>query len=433
MEQAQQQKVPRVVIVGGGFAGINLAKGLKKAPVEILMLDRHNYHTFQPLLYQVATGGLEAETIAFPLRRMFQRQRNFTFRLAEVKGVHPDRNVLDTSVGEIAYDYLVLATGATTNFFGNGQLAHFTMDMKTVPQAINLRSMILQSLETALTVKDPELKTAYMSFVIVGGGPTGVELAGALAEFRNYVLERDYPSLSKREMTVHMIESKPRVLGVMSEEASEKAKGYLEHLGVTIQNGVRVNAYDGETLQINNGEVLKTKNVLWAAGVEGDVPEGLPAEVIQKGKRISTDDINRVKGFANIFAIGDVSLVSAPDLPYGHPGVAQVAIQQGRHLAKNLTAILEGRDTTPFVYHDKGSLATIGRNKAVADLPKLKFAGFFAWLIWSVVHLASLIGFKNRLFVFMTWVARYFSYNTSTRLIIRPFNRELMTEDPSAR
>jgi NADH dehydrogenase len=425
--------VPKVVIVGGGFAGIHLAQKLKHAPVQVLMLDRHNYHTFQPLLYQVATGGLEAETIAFPIRRMFQGQKNFTFHIAEVLKIRPQDNTVETSIGDITYDYLVLATGATTNFFGNPQLQHFTMDMKTVPQALNLRSMILQSLEAAATEQNPEQKEAFMRFVIVGGGPTGVELAGALAEFKRYVLEKDYPVLSKKDMSIYLIESKPRVLGVMSEEASEKAKGYLEDMGVTIYNGVRVNAYDGNTLQINNGQTLKTKNVLWAAGVLGEIPQGIPPESLQKGNRILTDDRNLVKGFTNIFAIGDVANVVAPDLPYGHPGVAQVAIQQGKHLAKNLKAIIAGKETTPFVYHDKGSLATIGRNKAVADLGKIKFQGFFAWLIWSVVHLLSLIGFKNRLFVFMTWIGRYFSYNTSSRLIIRPFNRDLMTEDPAAK
>jgi NADH:ubiquinone reductase (H+-translocating) len=428
----RQRYKSKIVIVGGGFAGINLAKNLKNAPVEVLMLDRHNYHTFQPLLYQVATGALEVETIAFPLRRMFQRQKNFTFLLAEVIRIQTEKNALETSIGEISYDYLVLATGATTNFFGNKQLEHFTMDMKTVPQALNLRSMILQNLEKALIEKDPEIKDDWMRFVIVGGGPTGVELAGALAELKNHIIEKDYPGLDKNLMSVHLIESKPRVLGIMSEEASAKAKRYLENMGVKIFNGVRVDAYDGETLQINNGQSFKTKNVLWAAGVLGEVPEGIPESSLQKTHRIETDEINRVKDFDNIFAIGDVAFVVAPDLPYGHPGVAQVAIQQGRHLAKNLIAIINRQATTPFRYNDKGSMATIGRNKAVADLGKLKLQGFIAWLMWSVVHLFSLIGFKNRLFVFLTWIGKYFSYNSSTRLIIRPFNRELMTEDTTS-
>jgi NADH dehydrogenase len=433
MDKHQKKSNPKIVIVGGGFAGINLAKKLKDAPADILMLDRHNYHTFQPLLYQVATGALEVEAIAFPLRRMFQRQKNFTFLLAEVKKINPENNTLETSIGELNYDYLVLATGAATNFFGNKQLEHFSMDMKTVPQALNLRSMILQNLERALIEKDQEVKDDWMRFVIVGGGPTGVELAGALAEFKNHILEKDYPTLDKSLMSVYLIESKPRVLGVMSEDASAGAKRYLESMGVKIYNGVRVSSYDGEILQINNGQTLKTKNVLWAAGVLGDTLEGIPEDCLQKSRRIETNEINRIKGFTNIFAIGDVAAITTQDMPDGHPGVAQVAIQQGKHLAKNLKAMINGQLTTPFRYNDKGSLATIGRNKAVADLGKLKIQGFFAWIIWSVVHLFSLIGFKNRIFVFMTWIGKYFSYNTSTRLIIRPFNRDLMTEDTSAK
>jgi NADH:ubiquinone reductase (H+-translocating) len=433
MSRPQKQTYPRVVIIGGGFAGINLAKKLKDAPVDIFMFDRHNYHTFQPLLYQVATGALEVETIAFPIRRIFQKQENFTFRIAEVLKIIPENNTIETSIGQFSYDFLVIATGATTNFFGNKQLEHYTMDMKTVPQALNLRSMILQNLEKALLATDPDEKDDWMRFVIVGGGPTGVELAGALAEFKNHILEKDYPTLDKNLMSVYLVESKPRVLGVMSEEASAKAKKYLEDMGVIIYNGVRVNAYDGETLEINNGQILKTKNVLWAAGVIGDVPEGIPKECLVNNKRIATDDINRVKGFQNIFAIGDIANVTAPDLPYGHPGVAQVAIQQGKHLAYNLEAIIKGLPAKPFTYNDKGSLATIGRNKAVADLGKIKLQGFFAWIIWSVVHLFSLLGFKNRTFVFMTWIGKYFTYNSSTRLIIRPFSRQSMTEDTSAK
>lgn len=433
MTKENNKSNPKIIIVGGGFAGINLAKKLKNAPVEVLMLDRHNYHTFQPLLYQVATGALEVETIAFPIRRIFQKQKNFTFLIAEVTKVIPEQNIIETSIGAFSFDYLVLATGATTNFFGNQQLEHFTMDMKTVPQALNLRSMILQNLEKALIATDLEEKDDWMRFVIVGGGPTGVELAGALAEFKNHILEKDYPSLDKNLMSVYLIESKPRVLGVMSEEASAKAKKYLENMGVILYNGVRVNAFDGETLEINNGETLKTRNVLWAAGVLGDIPEGIPKDVWQKSKRIGTDEINRVKGFQNIFAIGDVSYVLSPDLPYGYPGVAQVAIQQGKHLAKNLVSIIQGKPTTPFKYNDKGSMATIGRNKAVADLGKIKIQGFIAWIMWSVVHLFSLIGFKNRAFVFITWIGKYVSYNSSTRLIIRPFSRKSMTEDTSAK
>jgi NADH:ubiquinone reductase (H+-translocating) len=423
----------RVVIVGGGFAGLELAKHLKDEDVEVVLVDRHNYHTFQPLLYQVATGALEAETIAFPIRRTFQHHKNLNFRLADVLKINPEKNSIDTSIGEIPYDYLVLATGATTNFFGDKTLEHFTMGMKSIPEALNLRSMILQSLETAVTEKDPVEKEELMTFVIVGGGPTGTELAGALAEFRNHILTNDYPTLSPKDMRVFIVESKPRVLGVLSEEASAKAKKYLEDLGVVIYNGVRVKSFDGETLTINNGDIIKTRNVIWAAGVAGDFPEGISEDKVVSGHRIQTDAFNRVKGYENIFAVGDVAAVITEETPNGHPGVAQVAIQQGKNLAHNLLAIIQGRETRPFKYHDKGSLATIGRNKAVADLGKVKIQGFIAWLIWCFVHLFSLIGTRNKISVFLGWVGRYFSYNGSTRIIVRPFSRELMTEDTAAK
>jgi NADH:ubiquinone reductase (H+-translocating) len=423
----------RVVIVGGGFAGLELAKHLKDEEVEVILIDRHNYHTFQPLLYQVATGALEAETIAFPIRRMFQHHKNLNFRLADVLKINPEKNSIDTSIGEIPYNYLVLATGATTNFFGDKTLEHFTMGMKSVPEALNLRSMILQSLETAVTEKDAVEKEELMTFVIVGGGPTGTELAGALAEFRNHILTDDYPTLNPKDMRVFIVESKPRVLGVLSEEASAKAKKYLEDLEVVIYNGVRVKTFDGESLVINNGDIIKTRNVIWAAGVTGDFPEGIGEDKVVSGHRIQTDEFNKVKGYENIFAIGDVAAVITPETPNGHPGVAQAAIQQGKSLAHNLLAIIQGRETRPFKYHDKGSLATIGRNKAVADLGKVKIQGFIAWLIWCFVHLFSLIGTRNKISVFLGWIGRYFSYNGSTRIIVRPFSRELMTEDTAAK
>ena len=426
-------KRPVIVIVGGGFGGLNLAKKLNGAPVDILMFDRHNYHTFQPLLYQVATGAIEVETIAFPIRRIFQGQKNFSFLIAEVLKVNPEANTVDTTLGSYTYDYLVLATGAATNFFGNKQLEHFTMDMKTVPQALNLRTMILQNFENALTETDPEKKKALLTFVIVGGGPTGVELAGSLAEMKNHILPKDYPRLDSSQMEIYLVESKPRVLGVMSEEASAKAKEFLEEMGVKISNGVRLNSYDGETVEINDGRKFRSKNVLWGAGVLGDVPDGIAKEHIVPGNKIETDDFNRVKGYQNIFAVGDVSATISTEYPNGYPGVAQVAIQQGKHLAKTLKALASGEQPVPFRYNDKGSLATIGRNRAVADLGKIKTQGFIAWIIWSVVHLFALIGFKNRMLVFMNWIDKYFSYNTSSRLIIRPFNEELMTEDTAAR
>lgn len=424
---------PKIVIVGGGFGGLELAKELKGKPVDALMIDRHNYHTFQPLLYQVATGALEAETIAFPLRRVFQGQENFSFGLANVHKINAEKNTIDTSIGEISYDYLVLATGAESNFFGNKELEHFAMGMKSVPEALNLRSMILQSFECALSEKDAGEKEELMTFVVVGGGPTGTELAGALAEFKNHILKKDYPTLDNCEMRVFVIESKPIVLGVMSDNAAKKAKEYLEEMGVILYNGVRVQSFDGELLTINDGRTIRTRNVIWAAGVVGQFPEGIRKEMVVKGNRIQTDDINQVKGYSNIFAIGDVAAVITAATPDGHPGVAQVAIQQGKHLAKNLLAIINGKDTEPFKYHDKGSMATIGRNKAVADIGKAHLSGFIAWFLWCFVHVFSLVGFQNRLTVFINWLGRYFSYNGPARIIVRPFSRESMTEDTQAK
>ena len=429
----KNQDKPRVVIIGGGFGGIELARNLKNAPVQVLLLDRHNYHTFQPLLYQVATGALEAETIAFPIRKIFQKQKNFMFLLAELLKINPEKDTIETSVGEIAFDYLVIATGAATNFFGNKQLEHFTMGMKSVPEALNLRSMIFESLESANIEKDAGEKEELMTFVIVGGGPTGVELAGALAEMKRHILEKDFPGLDDECMRVFIIESKPRLLGVMSEEASVKAKEFLEEMGVKIMNGVRVSSFDGELLTINNGETIRTRNVLWAAGVRGEVPQGIAPERILKGNQIETDEINRVKGYSNIFSIGDVASIITPETPEGHPGVAQVAIQQGKQLAENLVAIINNKPTAPFKYNDKGSMATIGTNKAVADIGKVKLQGFIAWILWCFVHVWSLVGFTNRIFVLISWMGKYFSRNTSTRIILRPFSRELMTEDPKAK
>lgn len=426
-------KKPRVVIVGSGFAGLELAKKLRDKPVDVLMLDRHNYHTFQPLLYQVATGALEAETIAFPVRRIFQGQENFSFGLANVSKINAEKNSLDTSIGEISYDYLVIATGAETNFFGNEQLEHFCMGMKSVPEALNLRSMILQSFECALTEKDPGEKEELMTFVVVGGGPTGTELAGALAEFKNHILKKDYPQLDNCEMRVFLVESKPVVLGVMSDSSAAKAQEYLEKMGVILYNGVRVKSFDGELLEINDGRKIRTRNVLWAAGVVGQFPKGIKEENVVKGNRIQTDEINRVKGYDNIFAIGDVAAIITPENPDGHPGVAQVALQQGKQLAKNLLAIISGKQPEPFKYNDKGSMATIGRNKAVADIGKAHFNGIIAWVLWCFVHIFSLVGLQNRIVVFINWVGRYFSYNGPARVIVRPFSRESMTEDTLAR
>ncbi|QKJ30551.1 NAD(P)/FAD-dependent oxidoreductase [Mucilaginibacter mali] len=429
METSAQTKFPLVVIVGAGFGGLEVAKGLADKPVEVLMLDKHNYHVFQPLLYQVATGSLEAESIAFSIRKNFGSQKNFRFRIAEVMGIDAKTNTLDTTIGDIKYDYLVIATGSTTNFFGNKDIEHYAMPMKSIPEALNLRYLILQNLEEAVLQKTKEDREPYLNFVLVGAGPTGVELAGALAELRNHVLAKDYPELNKEHMNVYLVDFLPKVLGPMSDEASKGAKEFLVKMGVEVMLNTKVESYDGTTIKFEDGKTIRTRNVIWSAGVMGVIPKGITDEHIVRGNRIKTDAINRLEGFENIFAIGDVAAVITEDTPKGHPGVAQVAIQQGQQVAKNLVAIIKGEPTKPFKYFDKGSLATIGRNKAVADLGKIKFQGFFAWLIWMFVHLVSLLGFRNKIIVFINWIGSYINYNGGTRLIIRRFVRDDVPED----
>lgn len=429
MDSKDKAKFPKVVIVGGGFGGLEVADKLADKPVEILMIDKHNYHTFQPLLYQVATGSLEAESIAFSLRKNFSGQKNFRFRIAEITKVNPEKNTIDTTTGEIAYDYLVIATGSTTNFFGNKDVEHFAMPMKSIPEALNLRYLILQNLEEAILQKTKDDREPYLSFVLVGAGPTGVELAGALAELRNHILTKDYPELKKEDMKVYLVDFLPKVLGPMSDEASKGAYKFLKEMGVEVMLNVKVEGYDGSEIRFEGGKTIPTKNVIWSAGVMGVIPDGIPKDIIVRGNRIKTDNVCRIEGIGNIFAIGDVAAMITDETPKGHPGVAQVAIQQGVHVAKTIIHLINGETTEPFKYNDKGSLATIGRNKAVADLGKFKFQGFFAWLIWMFVHLVSLLGFRNKIIVFINWVGSYFTYNGGARLIIRRFIKEAVPQN----
>jgi NADH dehydrogenase len=431
--QTQNTTIPRVLIIGGGFGGIQLAKSLRKAPVKVMMLDKHNYHTFQPLLYQVAMGAIPADSIGFPLRRIFTKQDNFRFFLADVQKINPESKTVSTDIGDIQYDYLVIATGSNTNFFGNKEIEHYAMPMKNIPEALNLRSLILQNLEKALVTKTYDEREALMTFVVVGGGPTGVELSGALAEMRQLILVKDYHGLKKQHMRVYLVEGKDRLLGAMSTQASTYAKEALTKGEVTIYNGVHVQSYDGYELRIDDGTVINTRNVFWAAGVRGEVPAGIPKEVVTKGTRIQTNNISKVDGYEDIFAIGDVAAMVTPEYPNGLPGVAPAAIQQGEHLAKNIIHILKGEPTVPFKYIDKGTLATIGRNKAVADLGPLHFKGFIAWLLWGFVHILSLAGFSNKTNVFLTWFLNYFNKNSDNRLVVRYFNTETMMTEPVAK
>lgn len=418
--------LPRVIIIGGGFAGINLAQALKNAPVQVVMFDKHNYHTFQPLLYQVATGGLEPDSIAFPLRKMFKRQQNFTFRMAEVNGVDVSNKRIITSIGEIKYDYLVVATGSRTNFFGLEGLQEMSHGMKNIPEALDLRSLILQNFEQAVLTANLDERNALMNFVVVGAGPTGLETSGALAELKQHILPKDYPELDLRRMQIHLIEAGDRVLPGMSAESSENAQKALEKMGVHIWLNSRVETYDGTHVHLAGGRTLDAMTVIWSAGVIGNALPGLE-DAVGRGGRIEVDQFNRVKGQAHVFAIGDVALMRTEEFPSGHPGVAQVAIQQGANLARNLKSIVFQREMRAFKYKDLGTMATIGRNKAVGDLGRMKLKGLPAWILWLGIHLFSLAGFRNRLVVFINWFWSYVTYDKGTRLIIRPFKRKTET------
>jgi NADH dehydrogenase len=420
-----QTSFPRVVVIGGGFAGLAVVKGLKKKDLQIVLLDKHNYHTFQPLLYQVATGGLEPDSIAFPLRKTINSFDNYFFRLTEVTNIIPEKNTVETTIGNLEYDYLVIATGSKTNFFGNKNVEEHAMEMKSVPQSLNIRSLIIENFEEALLTSDLEERKALMNFVIVGGGPTGVELAGALAEMKKHILPKDYPDLDIRQMQINLVQGADRLLDAMSTQSSKKAEDFLVKLGVHVWKGVFVKDYDGLNVVTNTDQHFKAATVIWAAGVTGDTVDGLHNEaIVQRGTRFKVDSFNRVNGYENIFAIGDVASMASEKYEHGHPMMAQPAIQQGKLLAKNILAHLNGKEMKPFVYNDKGSMATIGRNKAVVDLPNFKFQGIFAWFVWMFVHLFSLIGFRNRAIVFMNWVYNYIRFDRETRLIIRPYKKK---------
>ncbi|HEY9006463.1 NAD(P)/FAD-dependent oxidoreductase [Ohtaekwangia sp.] len=410
---------PRIIVIGGGFGGLEVVKGLKGFKAQTVLFDKYNHHCFQPLLYQVATSGLESSSIVFPFRKRFGPQKDFYFRLGEVNRITPEENCIETSIGSIKYDYLVIASGATTNFHGMKDVEENSLPMKTIIDSIKLRNLIIRNFETALLTDDPELMNSLMDFVIVGGGPTGVELAGALSELKNHVFPKDYPELELSHMDIHLVEANARVLNGMSEKASKKALEYLQEMGVKVHLNCVVKSYDGHEVIFNTGEKLITRTMIWAAGVKGQLIQGIAAESLGRGARFKTDVYNRVKGYENIFAIGDVALMEGDaDYPNGHPQMAQPAIQQGRLVAKNLKRIITKKELIPFRYKDLGSMATIGRNRAVADLGAFKFQGFFAWLVWMFIHLVSIIGFKNKFFVLASWLMSYFSYDKSNRLII---------------
>lgn len=416
--------VPRIVVIGGGFAGISFIKKLRNQKVQIVLFDRHNYHTFQPLLYQVSTAGLEPDSIAYPLRKIFRNLNDFHFRMAEVEKINPEQNTISTSIGDLRYDYLVIATGTRTNYFGNESISQNSMPMKTVPQALDIRSLMLQNIEKADIATDESERKRLLNFVIAGAGPTGVELAGALAEFRKGILEHDYPELDEDEMNVHLIEGQDRVLPPMSEVVSKKAQKFLEQLGVEVHLGTYISGYDGKTVTTNDGKKFETATFIWAAGVTGALVAGIDGKyLVGRANRYNVDAFNKIIGLENIYALGDIALMQSEKYPKGHPQVAQPAIQQGKHLGKNFKKMLLGKKMEPFEYRDKGTMATVGRNKAVVDIGKMHFGGFIAWFLWMFVHLWFLIGFRNRVITFFNWTYNYINYDRAARLIIRPFKK----------
>ncbi|MER3318564.1 MAG: NAD(P)/FAD-dependent oxidoreductase [Allomuricauda sp.] len=424
-----QSSYPRVVIVGGGFGGIALAKKLSKKEAQVVLLDKHNYHNFQPLLYQVSTGGLEPDSIAYPIRKVLQGYPNFFFRLAQVQEVKTDTKRIRTNIGEIFYDYLVVATGSETNFFGNKGIESKGMAMKTIPQSLNLRSLILENFEQALLTDDLHERDALMNFVIVGGGPTGVELAGALAEIKKGILPKDYPDLDTRRAQINLVQGGDRILPAMSQQASEKAEKFLEELGVNVWKNIRVTDYDGKRVTTNTKTIFDAETLVWAAGVKAVGLKGLDAEgFLCRGNRLRVDEFHQIVGLEDVFAIGDVAQMATEEFPHGHPMMAQPAIQQGRNLGDNLVRLIENKPMKPFTYKDKGSMATVGRNKAVVDMPKFRFQGVFAWFVWMFVHLYFLIGFRNRVVVFINWVYNYIRFDREARLIIRPFKKQNRVE-----
>jgi NADH dehydrogenase len=421
-------KYPRIVIIGVGFAGIALSKKLRNKNVQVVLIDKHNYHTFQPLLYQVATGGLEAGSIAYPIRKVIQEYKDFYFRLTSVKEIDTKHQKIITEIGDLHYDYLVIASGSKTNYFGNKEIERNSMSMKTIPQSLNIRSLILENFEQAVLTKNQADRNTLINFVLVGAGPTGVELAGALAEMKKAILQKDYPDLDIDKMQINLIQSGDRILNTMSEKSSAAAEKFLLNLGVKIWKNVRVTNYDGRTITTNTDLTFDSATVIWTAGVQGVKIVGLDSKsLVEKVDRVRVNQYNQVVGYDNIFAIGDICLMEIEKYPQGHPMMAQPAMQQGKLLGENLIKLIQKKTMTPFEYKDKGSMATIGRNLAVVDLPHYHFSGIFAWFVWMFVHLFSLIGFKNKAVVFLNWVYNYIKFDREGRLIIRPFKKKSFT------
>ncbi len=428
-----ETKRERIVIIGGGFAGLKLIRKLANKGFQIILLDRNNFHQFQPLLYQVATAGLEPSAISFPLRKVLQNEKDIHFRIATIESVNSEKKEILTNIGLLSYDQLVLAMGAGTNFFGQMNIENNALSMKTASDAILIRNTILQNFEKALLETKPDLINQYLNIVLVGGGPTGVELAGALAEMKKYIFPKDYPELDLTKMRILLYEASPRLLAGMSDSSGKSALKYLQKLGVEVHLSTRVDDYNGTELKTSDNNNILSKTVIWSAGVVANMVMGLPDSIFGSGRRIIVNRYNQIVGFENIYAIGDLCIMETPRYPMGHPQVAQVAIQQAGLLAKNFIADRGEKSKKEFEYNDKGSMATIGHNLAVADLPGIKLKGFIAWVLWSIVHLFTIVGIKNRISTFINWSWSYFTYDQSLRILILPKKPILYDEQTKAK
>lgn len=412
----------KIVIVGAGFAGLRLAQELENTHYDVLLIDRNNYHQFQPLMYQVATARLEPASISFPLRKVFQHSKNVRIRIADVLNVDTDSKIVHTSIADFSYDYLVVSFGCTTNYFGNKNIESCTFPMKSVPEAIQLRNRILQTFEDTLMAGPNELQ-AMMNFVIVGGGPTGVELAGALAEMKKNILPRDYPDKDFSKLTIYLLEGSPFVLSPMSDDSRKMSRQYLEELGVIVMTETIVSDYDGTTVTLKDGKNIQARNVIWAAGITGNQLKGIPQESITRGNRMIVNRMNEVENLVDVYALGDIAYMETPKYPKGHPQVASVAIAQAKNVAANFKLVSDTKPLQEFEYHDKGSMATVGKRKAVVDLPKFSFQGRFAWLLWMFVHLMLILSVKNKLSIFINWMFSYFNNDSTLRVLIRPASK----------
>lgn len=414
----------RIVVVGGGFAGLTLARKLSRSNYQIVLVDKNNFHQFQPLFYQVAMAGLEPSSIAFPFRKVFQKRENVFIRVCEVTEINTSKKRVVTTHGYLNYDYLVIAVGADTNFFGNENIARHAIPMKSVSEALFLRNSILEDYETCLTIRDYDERQEYIDIVIVGGGPTGVEIAGALAEMRKYVIPHDYKELDEGEIDIYLVQSGDRLLKGMSQKSSDTALKCLENLGVKVVLNNRVTDYDGKYVYMDDDSKILTKKLIWAAGITGNKIAGLPETSLVRGNRLKVNEYHEVEGLEDVFAIGDIAFMPSEEYEYGHPQVAQVAMQQGKNLCDNFKRVTKNKERKAFQYKDKGSMATIGRRRAVVDLPSGFFKGTLAWIVWLIIHLFAIIGVRNKLIVFINWVWNYVTYDQSLRLLIRPFQRK---------